>query len=71
MNDETNVLRRKGWKTYTLGGVLAFLGSLFAFIQGVDWNVIFSAEGAAVAGAGIALGRALVALFSKIERDNA
>ena len=63
MTDVKAMLAKKGWKTYTVGSVLAFLGTLFAFLDGVRWDVILSPESAAVAGAGVVFGRALVALF--------
>lgn len=60
-----NPLKKSGWKTYTIGGVVAAAGALLALAEGVDWGSVFSAEGAAVVGAGIVFGRAIVAFFQK------
>lgn len=66
----SSVLRKSGWKTYTLGGVLTFLGAAFAFLQGVDWGVIFTRpESVAALGAGVVFGRALVALFRSLRAE--
>lgn len=54
---------KKGWKTAAIGTTLAFFGTVFAFLNGVDWSVVFTPEAAAVAGAGIVFGRAVVAFF--------
>ena len=54
---------RKGWKTYTIGSVVAAVGTLFALIQGVDWSILFKPETAVAVGAGITFGRAIVAVF--------
>lgn len=52
--------------------LLAFFGGLSAFLNGVNWNVIFSPEGAGVAsamvafiGSGVVLGRAIRAWLEK------
>ena len=56
-------LPRKGWKTYTIGGLLAGVSAVLAFVSGVDWGVFFTAESAAVLGAGVVFGRAIVGWF--------
>lgn len=55
-----------------MGAVLAVLGTVSAFLAGVNWNVILSQEGAAVAGAtvgfigaGVVLARAIQAAMEK------
>lgn len=47
-----------------IAAVVAILGTASAFLAGVDWNVLFSAEGAAVASAGVGLAGA-IALFAR------
>jgi len=60
---------RKGWKTYAIGFGTIF----FSMLGGIDWNMVFSGryayEMAAVAGAGVVLGRAIVSLFKRIAED--
>lgn len=55
--------------------LLAFFGGLSAFLNGVNWNVIFSNEGAAVAGAMVGfIGSSVVlarAIRSWLEKRNA
>lgn len=55
-----------------IAAVLAVLGTISAFLNGVNWNVIFSPEGAGVAsamvafiGSGVVLGRAIKTYLEK------
>lgn len=47
--------------------VVAILGTLSAFLAGVNWNVLFSPEGAAVAGATVGFIGALVVLVRAVQ----
>lgn len=50
-----------------LGAAVAVLGAASAFLSGVNWNVIFSQEGAAVAGATVGFVGAGVVLYRAVE----
>lgn len=61
--------KRRAFATYLGGALLAAAGTVGAMLQGVDWNVVFSPEAAAVAGASIVLLRAVVVLAQKGHKD--
>ena len=47
-------------RTNIIGGLIAAVGALAAFLSGADWSAFFTPEAAAVAGATVVLVRALV-----------
>lgn len=61
----------KGKRVYIGGAFVAIGGTIGALLQGADWNSLFSAEGAAVAGASVVLLRAVVALVAKVRANRA
>lgn len=49
-----------------LGAAVAIMGTLSAFLAGVNWNVLLSPEGAAVAGATVGVMGSLVVLVRAV-----
>lgn len=63
--NEARRSKRRATLTYILGGAAGVIGGIAAFLEGVNWSVVFSPEAAGVAGATVVLVRAIVALVQK------
>ena len=66
-NSENDNDKPKKPRVSLWAALIALLGTLSAFLAGVDWNVLLSQEGAAVAGATVGFAGALVVLVRAVQ----